>query len=164
MAKSGSSSSKTSASKPYDRPPLTGQSAYQLKYRGKSKTAATADSTASSSHGISASNNESSNQPGRLNIGGKNVVLDVGAPATIGQTSRKGKKAWRKNIDLRDVEGALEEAREEERITGYVSLIPKNWESKKEDELIALYSGKLSERSNGALFTVDTTGDATCKS
>ena len=43
---------------------------------------------------------------------------DLGAPATLGQKSRKGKKAWRKNIDVRDEEEALEVAREEERVTG----------------------------------------------
>jgi nucleolar protein 53 len=43
---------------------------------------------------------------------------DLGAPATLGQKTRKGKKAWRKNIDVRDEEEALETAREEERATG----------------------------------------------
>jgi hypothetical protein len=43
---------------------------------------------------------------------------DLGAPATLGQKTRKGKKAWRKNIDVRDEEEALEAAREEERVTG----------------------------------------------
>lgn len=43
---------------------------------------------------------------------------ETGAPATHGQKTRKGKKAWRKNIDLRDEEEALETAREEERVTG----------------------------------------------
>jgi len=43
---------------------------------------------------------------------------DLGAPATLGQKTRKGKKAWRKNIDVRDEEEALETAREEERVTG----------------------------------------------
>ena len=41
-----------------------------------------------------------------------------GAPATLGQKSRKGKKAWRKNIDTREEEEAMEQAREEERVTG----------------------------------------------
>jgi nucleolar protein 53 len=43
---------------------------------------------------------------------------DLGAPSTHGQKTRKGKKAWRKNIDVRDEEEALEQAREEERVTG----------------------------------------------
>jgi nucleolar protein 53 len=46
--------------------------------------------------------------------------LETGAPATHGQKTRKGKKAWRKNIDVRGEEEALEQAREEERVTGYV--------------------------------------------
>ncbi|KAK6204837.1 ribosome biogenesis protein Nop53/GLTSCR2 [Scheffersomyces amazonensis] len=41
-------------------------------------------------------------------------VKKVGKP----QTSRKGKKAWRKNIDIEDVESGLEQAREEEIIIG----------------------------------------------
>jgi nucleolar protein 53 len=44
----------------------------------------------------------------------------VNAPAQRSQSSRKGKRAWRKNVDLDDVEEALEEARTEERVTGYV--------------------------------------------
>lgn len=46
---------------------------------------------------------------------------DRGAPATLTQKSRKGKKAWRKNIDTREEEEAMEQAREEERVTGYVA-------------------------------------------
>jgi nucleolar protein 53 len=42
----------------------------------------------------------------------------VGAPSQPGQKTRKGKKAWRKNIDIADEEVAMEEAREEERLTG----------------------------------------------
>ena len=48
---------------------------------------------------------------------GKSVV---GAPAQRTQGSRKGKKAWRKNVDLDEVEQGLEEVREEERQFGYV--------------------------------------------
>ena len=43
---------------------------------------------------------------------------DLGAPATHGQKTRKGKKAWRKNIDITHEEEALETARKEERVTG----------------------------------------------
>lgn len=43
---------------------------------------------------------------------------ELGAPATLGQKTRKGKKAWRKNIDITHEEEALETAREEERVTG----------------------------------------------
>ena len=42
----------------------------------------------------------------------------VGAPSQRTQASRKGKKAWRKNIDIDDVEERLEELRVEERVTG----------------------------------------------
>ena len=45
-----------------------------------------------------------------------------GAPAQHAQSSRKGKKAWRKNVDLGEVEEALEGMRTEERITGYVQF------------------------------------------
>ena len=34
------------------------------------------------------------------------------------QPSRKGKKAWRKNVDIADVEEALEGMRAEERVIG----------------------------------------------
>ena len=44
--------------------------------------------------------------------------VNIGAPAQLAQKSRKGKKAWRKNIDVRDEEAAMEQAREEERATG----------------------------------------------
>ena len=47
--------------------------------------------------------------------------LATGAPSAFNQGSRKGKKAWRKNIDLSVEEQALERAREEERLTGSVS-------------------------------------------
>ena len=42
----------------------------------------------------------------------------VSAPATYSQPSRKGKRAWCKNIDLEDVAGGLETARDEYRNTG----------------------------------------------
>lgn len=41
------------------------------------------------------------------------------APAQYSQPSRKGKKAWRKNVDIVDVEDGLEQLRDEERVTGY---------------------------------------------
>jgi nucleolar protein 53 len=42
----------------------------------------------------------------------------VGAPAQHNQSSRKGKKAWRKNVDIEDLEEKLEGLREEERTFG----------------------------------------------
>jgi nucleolar protein 53 len=52
----------------------------------------------------------------------------VGAPAQHNQPSRKGKKAWRKNVDLEDLERKLEGLREEERAFGcgfLATLVPK---------------------------------------
>lgn len=43
--------------------------------------------------------------------------MDTGRPKTK-QASRKGKKAWRKNIDLDDLEQGLEEKRESETVLG----------------------------------------------
>lgn len=45
----------------------------------------------------------------------------VGAPSQYNQSSRKGKRAWRKNVDIGDVEQTLEELRAEERVVGCVS-------------------------------------------
>ena len=42
------------------------------------------------------------------------------APQQHKQPSRKGKKAWRKNVNVTDVEAGLEEAREEV-IKGFVA-------------------------------------------
>ena len=41
-----------------------------------------------------------------------------GAPSQRNQASRKGKRAWRKNVDIEDVEEGLEGLRAEERVTG----------------------------------------------
>ncbi|WFD44124.1 hypothetical protein MPSI1_002790 [Malassezia psittaci] len=43
---------------------------------------------------------------------------DRGRPAQYSRPSRKGKKSWRKNIDLTTTEASLEDAREQERIVG----------------------------------------------
>jgi nucleolar protein 53 len=48
----------------------------------------------------------------------------VGAPAQHSQSSRKGKKAWRKNVDIEDLEDKLEALREEERTLGYAFVPP----------------------------------------
>ncbi|KAL0067837.1 hypothetical protein AAF712_005005 [Marasmius tenuissimus] len=48
----------------------------------------------------------------------KNIKSSVGAPSTRSQSSRKGKRAWRKNVDLDAVEEGLEEIRSEERLHG----------------------------------------------
>ncbi|KXS10097.1 P60-like protein [Gonapodya prolifera JEL478] len=54
-----------------------------------------------------------------------------------GQPSRKGKKAWAKNIDITDVESALDDLRTDERVHG----------------------GRLSSLPDSALFSVDKSGD-----
>jgi len=46
----------------------------------------------------------------------------VGAPSQHNQSSRKGKRAWRKNINIEDVEEVLEGMRAEERVVGCVML------------------------------------------
>ncbi|ORY26491.1 ribosome biogenesis protein Nop53/GLTSCR2 [Naematelia encephala] len=65
------------------------------------------------------------------------LPASIGAPSQIGQSSRKGKKAWRKNIDITREEAALELGREEERATG----------------------GKVAQKKDTELFTIDTVGD-----
>ncbi|KAH9167031.1 hypothetical protein EDB89DRAFT_164515 [Lactarius sanguifluus] len=61
----------------------------------------------------------------------------VGAPAQHNQSSRKGKKAWRKNVDIEDLEETLEALRDEERTLG----------------------STLQKRTDSELFVVDTKGD-----
>lgn len=56
----------------------------------------------------------------------KHSASGVGAPSQLAQSSRKGKKAWRKNIDIQPVEQGLESLRSEERVIGcgkFVSCI-----------------------------------------
>ncbi|KAI0772923.1 P60-like protein [Trametes elegans] len=48
----------------------------------------------------------------------KAAASSVGAPAQRSQSSRKGKRAWRKNVDIEPVEEGLEGLRAEERVTG----------------------------------------------
>ncbi|KAH7107018.1 P60-like protein [Auriculariales sp. MPI-PUGE-AT-0066] len=62
---------------------------------------------------------------------------DYGAPSQRTQPSRKGKKAWRKNVDIGGVEESLETMREEERVTG----------------------SALQKKTNDELFQVDLKGD-----
>ncbi|PNS18359.1 hypothetical protein CAC42_6176 [Sphaceloma murrayae] len=57
------------------------------------------------------------------------------APAQHKQPSRKGKKAWRKNVDVTDVQSGLENAREE-----------------------VIHGGIISEKPSDELFILDTTG------
>ncbi|KAJ7497968.1 ribosome biogenesis protein Nop53/GLTSCR2 [Mycena galericulata] len=48
----------------------------------------------------------------------KSARSTIGAPSQHNQPSRKGKKAWRKNVDIQEVEEGIEELRAEERATG----------------------------------------------
>ncbi|GHJ86834.1 hypothetical protein NliqN6_3236 [Naganishia liquefaciens] len=61
----------------------------------------------------------------------------IGAPAQYAQTNRKGKKAWRKNIDIQPEERALERKREVETVLG-----------------------PQADQSTGAAYVVDVQGDA----
>ncbi|KAI6126491.1 P60-like protein [Pisolithus sp. B1] len=61
----------------------------------------------------------------------------LGAPSQLAQASRKGKRAWRKNIDMQGVEDAMESLRAEERVIGSV----------------------LQKQPDDQLFVVDTRGD-----
>ncbi|KAF8941466.1 ribosome biogenesis protein Nop53/GLTSCR2 [Dissophora ornata] len=72
------------------------------------------------------------------------TAVEKPAPSGNGlnrKTSRKGKKAWRKNVDIADVETNLDQLRAEERTTG----------------------GKVHQQTNDALFTLDTAGDGKVK-
>lgn len=82
------------------------------------------------------------------------------------QPSRKGKKAWRKNVDITEIEETLEGIRAEERLLGQASLIavskslipnPTFFLLKKTYQL---NSGKIQEISSEKLFVIDTEGDA----
>ena len=48
----------------------------------------------------------------------KPATVSPGAPQQYKQSSRKGKKAWRKNVDVTDIQEGLEEVRDE-LIKGY---------------------------------------------
>jgi nucleolar protein 53 len=47
--------------------------------------------------------------------------MSEAAPAQYKQKSRKGKKAWRKNVDVTEVSAGLDEVRDQI-IAGYVAL------------------------------------------
>lgn len=77
----------------------------------------------------------------------------VGAPAQHNQSSRKGKKAWRKNVDIEDLEEKLESLREEERTLGCVFFSPRHSYSQ------VYHSSTLQKKTDSELFVVDTKGD-----
>ena len=51
----------------------------------------------------------------------------LGAPAQHDESSRKGKRAWRKNVDIEDLEEKLESLREEERTLGCALYSHRCW-------------------------------------
>ena len=78
----------------------------------------------------------------------------VGAPAQHNQSSRKGKKAWRKNVDIEDLEEKLESLREEERTLGCVSFFSSHHHYSQ-----VYHSSTLQKKTDSELFVVDTKGD-----
>lgn len=50
------------------------------------------------------------------------TIMSEAAPAQYKQPSRKGKKAWRKNVDVTQVSAGLDEVRDQI-IAGYVKSI-----------------------------------------
>jgi nucleolar protein 53 len=68
----------------------------------------------------------------------KKTKAVAGAPSQLSQSARKGKKAWRKNIDIDNVEEGLETIRTEERVLGTA----------------------LHNQQDRDLFTIDVAGDA----
>ncbi|KAF8126791.1 P60-like protein [Boletus edulis] len=67
----------------------------------------------------------------------KQAKSKLGGPSQLSQSSRKGKRAWRKNIDIQPVEEGLESLRAEERVVGSI----------------------LQKQTDDQLFVVDTKGD-----
>lgn len=90
----------------------------------------------------------------------KRKAIDIGAPSQKTQPTRKGKKAWRKNVDITDIEAGIEGLREEERVTGSVNA---TWFTCVGGKSILIYSfddsGKLQDRQDKDLFEVDVVGD-----
>lgn len=78
----------------------------------------------------------------------------VGAPSQHSQPSRKGKKAWRKNVDIEEIEIGLESLRDEERLTGSA------YSNTASCLLIdPSTSAQLHRKTNQELFQVDIKGD-----
>jgi len=88
----------------------------------------------------------------------KMASKSFGAPSQPSQSSRKGKKAWRKNVDIGEVEQGLEHIREEERVTGCVDLyfhkpaLPHH-------VLMPYLSSALQKKADDELFSLDVAGD-----
>lgn len=65
------------------------------------------------------------------------MAIAISAPQTHNQPSRKGKKAWRKNIDINPITDGLADLRDEVITTG----------------------GPIAEKASDEIFTIDSTGD-----
>jgi nucleolar protein 53 len=77
----------------------------------------------------------------------------VGAPSQHSQPSRKGKRAWRKNVDIGEIEAGIESLRDEERLTG--SAHPRQF-------VLGLTfpdSAQHHQKTNQELFQIDVKGD-----
>lgn len=70
--------------------------------------------------------------------------MEIGRPSTKRQTSRKSKKAWRKNIDLDEIDAGLEASREYERQYGHKA-------------------SEITKADDSTLFEIDSTGDENLK-
>ena len=79
----------------------------------------------------------------------------LGAPTQLGQSSRKGKRAWRKNIDIQEVEEGMESLRAEVRVIGCDLLFCLYFEW---GDLVFL-SSTLQKQPDDQLFVIDTKGD-----
>lgn len=88
----------------------------------------------------------------------KATASALGAPSQHNQGSRKGKRAWRKNVDLQDVEEGMEGLRAEERLTGYAQLCIYLGSSSPENLYLCVRS-ILQKKTDEQLFQIDTTGD-----
>ncbi|KYK61979.1 P60-like protein [Drechmeria coniospora] len=78
------------------------------------------------------------------------------APQQHRQPSRKGKKAWRKNVDVTEVQRGLEELNDE-LIRGYVFSVPHfhvQW------FINDVRSGVIKEKPSSELFSIDLAGDS----
>jgi nucleolar protein 53 len=84
----------------------------------------------------------------------KKTQSNVGAPSQLKQSSRKGKRAWRKNIDIEDIEEHLEDVRQQEREFGYVSFNTLNI-----NRNLRHFRTALHKQTDDQLFQVDTKGD-----
>ncbi|OLL22936.1 hypothetical protein NEOLI_005303 [Neolecta irregularis DAH-3] len=73
-----------------------------------------------------------------------------GKPSQKKQPSRKGKKAWRKHIDLEQIEFGIEEIRQEI-ILGYIYIL--------EISFTEDIRGVINEKPNEQLFAIDVCGD-----